>query len=74
MTFKCPHCGKGVIESNDRDDGAGKGDLVIKSRLVFLNDDGNVLARCAECKKVIALPLNFSEKTNSLQVKPLIDS
>ena len=74
MTYNCPHCGKSVIENNDREDGAGKNDLVIKSRLVFLNEDGNVLARCPDCKKIIGLPLNFTETKNSINTKPLIES
>ena len=74
MIFECPHCNKKIIEDNDRP-GATGSDIVIKSRLVFLNDDGNILARCPECKEIVGLPLNFvkSSQTISPQEKKLID-
>ena len=73
MKYDCPHCKKGIVESNSVDKNAKLNDLVIKSRLVFLNGDGNVLCKCGNCKKLIALPLSFSEKEKILQQRPLID-
>ena len=58
MTFECPVCHKPII-SNNQNDMTKSGDLVIRSRLVFMNEDGNVLCRCSDCKNVVALPISF---------------
>ena len=57
--FLCPSCGKEIISAN-KEDGSQAGDRVLKSRLVFLNNDGNLLCKCGECRKVVALPMAFA--------------
>lgn len=61
---KCSHCGKVIITNNKEH----SGDIIIKSRLVFLNEDGNVLCRCLQCKKPTSLPLNFVKSSNSIKI------
>ena len=72
MTFLCPHCKHPIVEANNEEQ-AKKGDLIIKSRLVFLNDDGNILCKCLNCKKLTALPLSFLKNKKDIVSKPLID-
>lgn len=59
IKFDCPFCGKTLIESNQKS--FSPRDLIIKSKLVFLNEDGKILCKCV-CKKVVSLPLNFNKK------------
>lgn len=63
--FKCPHCNKVIIEKNLKDE-TKPNDIIIKSRLVFLNEDGNVLCRCPDCKKIVGLPLNFIKSSSTI--------
>ena len=71
MNYKCPKCSKEIIADNKND--LTDNNIVIKSKLVFLNDDGNVMCRCPQCKKVVGLPLNFMKSSNSIQEKQIID-
>lgn len=66
MIFKCPHCDKEVIANNLKQDEVNN-DIVIKARLIFLNEDGNILCRCSNCKKIISLPLTFNSKENNVE-------
>jgi len=72
MIFECPHCKKQILENNVKQF-KNTGDIVIKSRLVFLNEDGNVLCRCQQCKQVISLPLTFNKEEDSIQRKEVVD-
>lgn len=57
LNYSCPHCKKKLVEGNKKTpDSSG---LIIKSRLVFLNDNGQVLCKCVQCHNVVGLPLNF---------------
>jgi len=69
MIYKCPHCGSNIVDNSN----ITSKEIVIKSRLVFLNNDGNVLGRCLKCKNVVALPLSFTKSSDILQVKEIID-
>jgi len=61
LTTKCPKCGKIIVEKNyNRITDKNR---IIKSRLIFLNDDGTVMGRCLECKTIISLPFIFSKST-----------
>jgi len=59
VKFKCPNCEKSIIVQSN----VVQGDTIIKSRLVFLNKDKNVLCKCNNCKKIISLPLSFRKST-----------
>lgn len=66
----CVNCGKELLADNGIE-GHGSG-LVLKSRLVFLNNDGQVLARCKNCKGLSPVPLTFvksSGRISELQKK-----
>ena len=69
--FVCPSCKKVLIEKNINS--TSKNNLVIKSRLVFLNETGEVLGRCLHCKKTVLFPLNFLSKSLVLEKKKIID-
>jgi len=58
--FDCPYCNKTIIEKNQNN--ILSKDIIIKSKLIFLNEDGNILGKCSSCKKLISLPLMFNEK------------
>ena len=60
--FKCPSCGKPIVEENEN----SVNGMVIKSRLVFLNENGEVLCKCMQCKTVVALPLNFVKSSGTI--------
>ena len=62
--FKCPVCNKTIIENNLKNN-KSENDLIIKSRLIFLNSDGEVLCRCLECKSMVGLPLEFIKKSTN---------
>jgi hypothetical protein len=64
--FVCPDCGKTIIDINDKN--FSKNDLIIKSRLIFLNDNGEVFCRCV-CKSIINLPLSFINKNKKIVKK-----
>jgi len=66
--FKCPNCSHNIIVPNNKDD-SNTGDVIIKSRLVFLNKDGNILCRCTNCKKLIGLPISFNNTDSSISSK-----
>jgi len=68
MKYKCSNCGKDIIVQSN----VIQGDMIIKSRLVFLNQDGNVLCRCTNCKKIVSLPLDF-KKSTIVETKEVID-
>lgn len=65
MNFNCPICKKNIVMNN----GKGQDGIVLKSRLVLLNDDGKVMARCSGCKKIIGVPLKFNGSTETVQQK-----
>jgi uncharacterized protein with PIN domain len=65
----CEHCKKELLSEISEDD---KG-LVIKSRLIFLNEDGQVFARCKNCKKLTTLPLTFTIKPSENNDKISVD-
>lgn len=69
--YKCPNCDKTIIENNQSN--FTSNDLIIKSKLIFLNEDGKVLCKCSSCKKVISLPLDFSKQNNQINSKEVID-
>ena len=69
MIFKCPNCESNIVDNNKN----RNGDLIIKSRLVFLNEDGNVMCRCQKCKRVVGLPLNFIKSSKTIKEKLIID-
>jgi hypothetical protein len=70
--FVCPECGKTIIEKNLKNITEAD-DLVIKSRLVFLNNNGEILCRCLECKHLTTLPLNFLPNNLSIQQTAVVD-
>jgi hypothetical protein len=57
MNKACPRCGKNLVSDNRE----GFGGLVLKSRLTFIDDKGNILVRCAECKTLVSLPLHATQ-------------
>lgn len=63
MNYNCPHCDKSIVVDNDKSLYRNKGDLIIKSKLTFLNEDGKVLCKCSGCRKIVALPFDFKSKT-----------
>lgn len=63
--YKCPECGKTIIENNIEN----QNNLIIKSRLVFLNENGEILCRCLDCKSIVNLPLNFMKSSQAIQQK-----
>ena len=69
MTFECPHCNNNIVDNNKN----RTGDLIIKSRLVFLNEDGNIMCRCQKCKKVVGLPLNFVKSSKTIKDDRIIE-
>ncbi len=69
--FECPSCQKTIIESNQNN--FLSNDLIIKSKLIFLNEDGKVLCKCNSCKKIISLPLDFNKTTNKIEENKLED-
>jgi hypothetical protein len=69
MKFECPHCNSNIVDDNKNK----AGDLIIKSRLVFLNEDGNILCRCQNCKKIVGLPLNFTKASKTIKESPIVD-
>ena len=60
--YKCPKCGKQILEENEKDNTG----IIIKSRLVFLNENGEVLCKCLQCKTLVPLPLNFIKSSNTI--------
>lgn len=68
--YNCPYCKKTILENNQNNI---SNDLIIKSKLVFLNEDGNILAKCTCCKKIIALPLDFSKQKMQITTQKIID-
>lgn len=68
MKFECPHCKKEILTNNSGNE-TKNGDIVIRSRLVFLNSDGNILCRCLNCKKVVGLPLTFTSSEAKIAQK-----
>jgi hypothetical protein len=70
--FECPHCNKTIIESNQKTLSSNDNDLIIKSKLIFLNEDGKVLCKCS-CKKIISLPLDFCKSTDKIKENNLTD-
>ena len=69
--YECPNCNKTIIENNLKN--FYSNDLIIKSKLIFLNEDGKVLGKCSSCKKIISLPLDFSKENNQINQKQVID-
>ena len=53
-SYKCPQCGYEVFVQNENKDG-----IVIKSKLTFISEDGNLMCRCKQCKNVIGLPMQI---------------
>jgi len=64
-SFNCPKCNREIISNNNLQ----KSGIVIKSKLVFLNEDGNILARCKNCKSIIPLPLIYNKYQNDIKEK-----
>jgi len=56
-SYNCPKCDKELLSKNN----IIKSGLVIKSKLVFLNPNGDVMCRCKRCKSVVALPILFNQ-------------
>ena len=53
--FKCPNCNRDIVVVNKLEK-SGKG-LVIKNiKLVFLNDNGEILIKCSSCKEISTIP------------------
>lgn len=69
--YNCPHCDKTIIENNKNN--FLNNDLIIKSNLVFLNEDGKVLCKCSGCKKTISLPLDYCKSTNKINENESVD-
>ena len=61
-SYNCPKCNKELISENKLQ----KSGIVIKSKLVFLNGNGEILCRCKECKTVVPLPLIFNKYQNNI--------
>lgn len=59
--FICPNCEKEIISKNSIDDG-----IIIKSKLIFLNSNGETYCRCKNCKQVVSLPLIFNKYQNKI--------
>ena len=71
--YNCPICGNPIVVKNTKSSFKTRNDIVIKSRLVFLNEDGNILCRCQKCKNVVALPLHFNKSLREISKKEIID-
>ena len=57
--FFCKNCNKQLLAENT--DKGAKSSIVIKNqKLIFLNGDGQVLAKCKKCSCVNALPISFN--------------
>lgn len=69
-TFECPSCKKVLMENNKKQ--FFDEDIIIKSKLIFLNEDGKVLCKCT-CKKIVALPLDFQKSIKTISLKKIID-
>lgn len=69
--YNCPNCNKTIIEKNNYN--FLSEDIIIKSKLVFLNRDGKILCKCSSCKKIISLPLDFSKQESKINLKKIID-
>lgn len=63
QTYNCPKCNKEIISENS----LKKSGIVIKSKLVFLDDNGNTFCRCKECKEIVPLPLHFNKYQNNIK-------
>jgi DNA-directed RNA polymerase subunit RPC12/RpoP len=68
--YKCPNCDKTIIENNQE---SFTNDIIIKSKLVFLNEDGKILCKCSNCKKTISLPLDFCLSKKEIILNQIID-
>ena len=62
--YRCPKCDRELISNNNN---LQKSGIVIKSKLVFLDDSGSIFCRCKDCKNIITLPLVFNKYQNSIQ-------
>lgn len=71
IKYECPSCGNILIENNKNTFLIN--DLIIKSKLVFLNEDGKVLCKCSQCKKIISLPLDFYKSEKVIKQSTTID-
>jgi predicted RNA-binding Zn-ribbon protein involved in translation (DUF1610 family) len=58
--YECPNCQKEILQPINKEKSKSDG-TVIKSKLVFINEDGTVMGKCKSCKKIIPLPFNFKK-------------
>lgn len=65
--FKCTNCNKDIIvKSGEPGNSSG---LLLKSKLIFLNDNGEILCKCKSCKSIIALPFTFENIDTNINKK-----
>lgn len=58
--YLCPICEKSVIEETNEDKKlVMKSGHVIKSKIIFLNDDGSVNLKCKHCDSIIKIPVKM---------------
>jgi len=60
---KCNKCGKYIFQKSNNPDCKGS---VIKSKLVFLNEDGSILCKCPYCKEISPIPLKYSNSKKEI--------
>ena len=56
--IKCNKCGKEILCKNMKEE---KG-FVLKSRLVFINEDMTITGVCGRCKNIIKIPIAYKQK------------
>jgi hypothetical protein len=61
--YNCPKCNKTLICENDKNEIKESG-IILKSRLVFISDEGDLMCRCLNCKAIIELPMNMIKLKN----------
>jgi DNA-directed RNA polymerase subunit RPC12/RpoP len=64
----CPHCGKAIVIRNARihdpkSPTIHKSTLgIVKTRLVFFDDDGKLLVKCRGCGHLARIPFQIKEE------------
>jgi len=56
-SYNCPQCGKEVLAQNNNEE--PESGLVIKSKLTFIDENGDIMCRCKKCHNIINLPLQI---------------
>ena len=70
--FSCPNCKKEILvaaKKDPKDLGKSAGIVLKNIKLVFLNDDGEMMIKCKDCKVISSIPLNFKSEDSQISVK-----